>query len=263
MNKLLSILFILSLGVSCAHKQNSQEHLMMSTLWMQQSGEFRALTLQAYAAAEMELGRALKKKRSKPAAIILDVDETVLDNSPYQARMIIHDRPFEGGSWDAWVDERSADATAGAVNFLQKAHKRGVAIFYVTNRPDQNQQATYDNLVRRGFPVKRSHVQTKGKDSSKQARRDGILKKYDVIMLVGDNLGDFDLAFYDQDNATRRNLVDKFSKNWGAKFIVLPNPMYGDWENAIYHGHEKSQRASLRKSSLRPQPREQLFDKAK
>lgn len=257
------IIILLFLTVGCAQTRSTQDHLMMSTLWMQHAGEFRALTIQAYNSARSELYRALKRQRNKPAAIILDVDETVLDNSPYQARMIKNNRPYEGASWDAWVDERNADAVAGAIEFLQLARSKGVEIFYVTNRPDQNQQATYDNLVRRGFPVKKSNVQTKGDDKSKQARRDEILKKHDVIMLVGDNLGDFDLAFFDKDNAARRNLVDKNFKNWGSKFIVLPNPMYGDWENEFYKGKPKAERASLRLNHLRQLPREQLFDKAK
>lgn len=256
-------LALLFLFTACAQAPKTQDHLLMGTLWVQHAGEFRALTLQAYAAAGQELSRALKRKRSKPAAIILDVDETVLDNSPYQGRMITHNRPYEPGSWDAWVDERGADAVAGAVPFLKEAHRLGVEIFYVTNRPDQNQEATYDNLRRRGFPVKLDHVQTKGGDRSKQQRRDKIMKKYDVIMLVGDNLGDFDIAFYDQDNAARRRVVDKHSKDWGARFIVLPNPMYGDWENAIYEGHPKSERQNLRTKAIRVQAREQLFDKAK
>tara|TARA_R110002049_G_scaffold177171_2_gene344260 strand:- start:136 stop:900 length:765 start_codon:yes stop_codon:yes gene_type:complete len=254
MKKIICILFIL---VGCAQNQHKQDHLMMSTLWMQQAGEFRALTLQAYNAARSELYRALKRERKKPAAIILDVDETVLDNSPYQARMITHNRSFEPDSWDAWVDERNADAVAGAIEFLKLAKSKGVEIFYVTNRPDQNREATYDNLVRRGFPVKRDHVQTKGNDKSKQDRRNAIIKKHDVIMLIGDNLGDFNLDFFDKDNASRRKLVDKNFKNWGRKFIVLPNPMYGDWENEFYKHDKGSDRSNLRRKYLRMVPVDQ------
>lgn len=258
MKKLLPLLFILA---SCASSRSSQDHLTMATLWMQQAGEYRALCLQAFAAADVELDRALARKKNKPLAIILDVDETVLDNSPYQGRMILNDQPFEPGSWDAWVDERGADAIPGAVAFLQKASKRGVEIFYVTNRPDQNHEATFDNLRRRGFPVKLKNVQTKGDDHSKQKRRDAILKKYEVIMLVGDNLGDFDKAFHEQDNATRRNLVDQRRKHWGSKFIVLPNPMYGDWESSMYKGRDKGERVKIRTENLRTKADDQIFDK--
>lgn len=260
MKKIILVLFLIT---GCAHQRSSQDHLTMATLWMQEAGEYRALCLQAFAAARVELDRALKKQRKKTPAIILDVDETVLDNSPYQARMITEDFPFSGGTWDMWVDERGADATPGAAEFLQLASRRGVEIFYVTNRPDQNKEATFDNLRRRGFPVKLEHVQTKGDDHSKQKRRDQILKKYDVIMLVGDNLGDFDKAFYEQDNATRRKLVDERHNLWGARFIVLPNPMYGDWEGPMYRGYDKKDRVKARLNALRPQAREQLFDKFK
>lgn len=260
MKKIILALFIVT---GCATQRSSQDHLTMATLWLQHAGEYRALCLQAFAAAKMELDRALLKKRSKKPAIILDVDETVLDNSPYQGRMIVKDFSFDGSTWDAWVDERSADAIPGSIAFLEGAARRGVEIFYVTNRPDQNRTATYDNLKRRGFPVKLENVQTKGSDSSKQMRRDAILKKFDVIMLVGDNLGDFDKAFYEQDNVTRRRLVDERHNLWGAKFIVLPNPMYGDWESPLYKGQPRSERARLRMEALREQPLEQLFDKGK
>src|SRR5690606_10122452 len=257
------ILIVLLLVTGCATQRSSQDHLTMATLWMQESGEWRALCLQAFAAAKAELAVALKKKGKKPQAIILDADETVLDNTPYQGRMILNDYPFSGSSWDAWVDERNAEAIPGSVEFLQLASRQGVEIFYVTNRPDQNREATFDNLRRRGFPVKLENVQTKGDDRSKQKRRDQILKKYEVIMLVGDNLNDFDLAFYGTDNATRRNLVDERHNLWGSKFIVLPNPMYGDWEDPIYHGVDKAKRHEARMQALRDQPRERLFDKVK
>ncbi len=256
------LVFILSAG--CAqHASKSQTHLEMATLWMQQAGEYRALSWQAFAAAKVSLERSLKQKRSKPAAIILDVDETVLDNSPYQARGILAGRGYDVSSWNAWVDERAAEALPGAVEFLTLAAKKGVEIFYVTNRPDQNHQATYDNLRWHGFPVKPENIQTKGDDSSKQKRRDGILEKYDVIMLVGDNLGDFDIAFYDKTSAQRRELVDERHNLWGARFIVLPNPMYGDWETALYHENEGRERTTVRRESLRTGPRKQLYYKGK
>lgn len=250
MKKIMLLLFLAS---ACAHAPK-QSHLELATLWMQHSGEYRALCLQAFAAAKTELDKALKKKGKKPLAIILDVDETVLDNSPYQARAIINNQGFDTKSWDAWVDERNADAIPGAVDFLTEASRRGVEIFYVTNRPDQNKQPTYDNLRWRGFPVKLENVQTKGDDKSKQKRRDAILKKYDVIMLVGDNLGDFGLAFHEQDNEKRRALVDERHNLWGAQFIVLPNPMYGDWENVLYNGYKREERAQARMDAMRTGP---------
>ncbi|WP_300622384.1 5'-nucleotidase, lipoprotein e(P4) family [uncultured Fusobacterium sp.] len=211
---------------------------MMATNWYQTSGEARALYLQGYNVATQRLKEYLKTPHTKPYSIVLDLDETVLDNSPYQAENIILGRGYDSKSWDEWVNMKKAKAVPGAKEFLQFADKNGVKIYYISDRTESQLEATIENLRAEGIPVQANDsVLLKNKDdkSGKVNRREYVKNHTQLIMLFGDNLSDFDL--FSSKSIDERNVkVEELSKEFGDRFIIFPNPLYGAFETAIYGG---------------------------
>jgi 5'-nucleotidase (lipoprotein e(P4) family) len=218
------------------------EYQVGAILYMQKAAEYRALCFQAFNVAQMSLDADDKSKkklpkaeRKMPRAVVVDVDETVLDNSPAQAVQVKNRLPFIQEKWTEWILMRRAKAIPGAVDFLNYANKKGVRVFYVSNRIEVEKQATIDNLKALGFPdVSGETLLIKTTESSKKARRTQISAKYRIALLVGDNLDDFSEVFEKKPINERFAEVDKTRDVWGKRFIVLPNAMYGTWENALY-----------------------------
>lgn len=239
--KLSLILFVAFLLSACAtSSKNPELYRLSSTTYQQRAAEYYALCLQVYSAAQVQLDRALKKKGPKPPAIVVDVDETVLDNSPFQARAILDGLQFNYESWDAWILEQKAEPVPGSLPFLKYAAQQGVAVFYVTNRHHRTFEATFQNLKRLGYPIKRQHLMLRKTSSSKKARRARIKKDYHIVLMVGDNLTDFSADFESHDHFERRKRVDQSSSLLGKKYFLLPNAVYGDWEKAILKSEKSS-----------------------
>jgi 5'-nucleotidase (lipoprotein e(P4) family) len=216
-----------------------------AVLYMQKAAEYRALAYQAFNIARLRLDADLDKKnvkklpkaeRKMPRAIVVDIDETVLDNSPAQARGIKTNTPYNSTDWYAWSNMRKAKSVPGALEFLNYAVSKGVKVFYISNRDDKNErQATLDNLTSLGFQdVSADNLLLRTAESGKDARRSVVSAKHRIVLLVGDNLDDFTSAFERKSVADRFAEVDKARDQWGRNFIVIPNAMYGTWENAIY-----------------------------
>lgn len=253
---LISIIVLFSLS-SCAQNQfyNERTYMEASTLWVQNAAEYKALCFQAYNAATSQLNKSIQKSSDRPRAVILDLDETVLDNSPYQARGIIEGEGFNEESWDEWIRLAKAQAIPGALDFLNLAHSKGIEIFYVTNRRSKHLDATYQNLVELGIPVKRENLLMRTTTSNKTQRRQLVLDKYQMLLYVGDVLADFGERFEDLSLNERHVLTERLAREFGRKFIVLPNPMYGDWERVFYKDGKSStalKRARQRRNFLYP-----------
>lgn len=205
-----------------------------AVLWQQQSGEYRALCFQAYNFARLSLDKVLKKKSKKPKCIVVDVDETLLDNSPQSGQTVRSKKSFDLAEWKRWTDMAIADTVPGACSFLQYAASKKVEVFYISNRDQSEIPATIDNLKRYGFPyVDTQHLLFRDTTSNKQPRRDLVSETHEIVMLAGDNLSDFSTVFY-QEGKDAKTTVDQQAKRFGTEFIVLPNPMYGDWEQSLY-----------------------------
>ena len=238
------------------------EYQVGAVLYMQKAAEYRALAYQAFNLAKMNLDADFDKKNVKKLpqaerklrrAVVVDVDETVLDNSPAQALQIKNNLPFVPSNWTNWVNMRKAKAIPGAVDFLNYAASKNVRVFYVTNRNEAEKQATIDNLKAVGFPdVSAETVLVRATESGKEARRQAIAQKYRIVLLMGDNLNDLSNVFERKSVADRFAEVDKTRQMFGAKFIVLPNAMYGDWESAIYEYQRltEAQKAEKRGAAL-------------
>lgn len=239
-----SILFLLYTFVSLTavfaqEKPAFQRDNVNTVLWEQRSGEYRALCFQAYEAARFRLKENLvKNKSAKPKCVVVDVDETVLDNSPFQAYELRQGRDYDQKDWQEWTAKAVADTVPGALAFLKFAAQNKVETFYVTNRNESEREATLKNLKKWKFPfADNAHLLLKSNVSSdKEPRRAFIAQKYDIVLLCGDNLNDFSGIFFTKDESVRNAKTELSRSLFGHKFIVLPNPMYGDWMDALYDG---------------------------
>lgn len=223
---------------------------LQATLWMQTSAEYHAVTTGIYNSAREKLILALQDPdwtasleqsgdyQDLPPAVILDVDETVLDNSPYAARNIRNKQRYSPQTWTKWCKEAQAESVPGALEFTQFAARNGITVFYITNRDSSLDESTRQNLANRGFPLdpNRDTVLTNGEKpnwgSSKVERRQHVAKNYRILLLFGDDFNDF--TYVRESSAEERNqLVEEAVGRWGIRWFLLPNPTYGSWERAL------------------------------
>ena len=237
--------------------KNDNDYKIQAQVWTQNSAEYRALCYQAFNAAKMNLDALFffEKEYDKPLAIIADVDETVLDNSPYDGKLILNNTTYNRESWVKWGNLEIANAIPGSLEFLIYASEKNVEIFYISNRYSEQLEATVNNLKKLGFPdAKESNVLLRGDTRSKSERRKSVSDNYEIIMLIGDNLSDFNDEFEIKLYNERSDQTDKLKNEFGTKLIVLPNPNYGDWEsNGLFGGKsfDNFQKDSIRKSKIK------------
>ncbi|MBO0961281.1 5'-nucleotidase, lipoprotein e(P4) family [Neobacillus sp. MM2021_6] len=234
---------------------NLYDQNTMSVLWYQKSAEAKALYYQGYYIGKLRLDEILSKwpNNSLKPAVVLDIDETILDNSPHLAWYVLHgkDKPF---TWREWFSRGKATALPGAVEFLQYADSKGVAIYYISNRKEAQKEATMENLQSVGAPqVDPNHVLLKQPgEKGKETRRMKVARTHEIVLFFGDNLSDY--SGFDQLSVSGRlQAVEKSKEEFGKKLIVFPNPMYGDWEGAVYdYNYKKTdeEKAKLRKQYL-------------
>ena len=259
---------------------------LLAINWVQQSGEYQALTYQAYNIAKITFDYALNQNIANPA-VVVDLDETVLDNSPYQASLIDSNEQFSPHTWNQWVKAEKAEAVPGSVEFINYVNNHNGTVFFVSNRDESTtndsknndlELATISNLNKLG--IKEAIEETvllKGEftqnidgkeDKSKQWRRKAIANgladgiKHNIVMLVGDNLNDFGEINKDN-NKTRKQFVTTTKSQQGIfekqddqkikpAYITIPNPMYGYWEYGLYDSRKLTarQKSERRKQSL-------------
>lgn len=227
-----------------------KEQNIMSVLYQQTAAERLAGSLQTFRSAKQALDNALADSswsalpgqdvQGKRPAIIVDVDETVLDNTAYEARMILDGTKYPEG-WINWGKEAVATEVPGAKDFLNYAASKGVTIFYVTNRVIELKESTKKNLTKLDIPWDQGidTVLMRGQNnwnSNKGPRRELIGEKYRVLLMVGDNLGDFvDAKDNNLSPKQRKEIVRAYSDYWGVKWFMIQNIAYGDWEGALYN----------------------------
>ena len=224
--------------------------------WSQTAIEHDLIYLQTYRDAQSRLLAALKDRdwnalasddrapsgeHLKPA-VVLDVDETVLDNSPYQARLVRDGGEYNEADWAAWCKEERARALPGAVEFTQFAASHGVAVIYISNRAKDLDQATLANLRKAGLPVSGPEAflglgtVVEGCEQSgteKGCRRQLVARSHRVLMQFGDQIGDF-LTVNANTPDGRRKAMAPYLGWIGTRWFVLPNATYGSWEPALF-----------------------------
>ena len=254
-----TILTIVFSGVSASADfttKDLNDESILALSWVQNSAEFKALALQAFNLAKLRWD--MDQKGGKKC-VVVDVDETIIDNSAFNAGLIGKDYGYGNSTWKEWCSDESALAIPGAVEFLNHVAKTGGDVFYLTNRkamPEKNMdltQVTMNNLKALGFPqVDKDHMLLRTGTSKKQPRRDSITQKgYRAVLIMGDNLADFDEAFDGQTMPERDQAVEANKAKFGDIFIVLPNPIYGNWEGAVYGGGKWYKKTAKEKSDLR------------
>ena len=226
-----------------------KEQNIMSVLYQQTAAERLVGSLQTFRSAKQALDIALadpswsalpgQDVQGKKPAIIIDVDETVLDNTAYEARMILDGTKYPEG-WVSWGKEAAATEVPGAKDFLNYAAAKGVTIFYITNRVVELKEATQNNLTKLGIPWDQTKetILMRGENnwgSDKGSRRALVAQEYRVLLMAGDNLGDFvDAKDNNLSPQKRKAIVEEYSDYWGEKWFMLQNIAYGDWEGALY-----------------------------
>jgi 5'-nucleotidase (lipoprotein e(P4) family) len=226
-----------------------------AVLWVQTSAEYEFACRQSYRLATGMLDAAIQDLQwtaapeqgsgydELPPAVILDVDETVLDNSAFEARVVLKNESFNLDMWDEWVAEADAPAVPGSQEFLSHALERGVAVFFVTNRTYRDEPQTVRNLQREfGTWISAQNVLTKYEQpdwtSDKTSRRAYLAQSHRILLLIGDDFNDF-ANLGDVVPSERVRLAQGYSDYWGTAWILLPNPMYGSWEQALY-GYDRN-----------------------
>jgi 5'-nucleotidase (lipoprotein e(P4) family) len=252
--------------MSCSSTQKvtvatgNQDKLLMAVSWFQHSAEMTALYYQGFNIARQRLDVAVDTNLSgRTLAVVVDIDETMLDNSPFETTLIKNADSQKG--WSDWTSKASARALPGALEFAKYAQSRQVHIFYVTNRDDNERDVTIRNLQMEGFPyATQDHLLTRsdlsytaGNTSSKTGRRTKVAENHEIILLIGDNLNDFSDVFEDRSINNGKDAVVKNQSQFGNRFIILPNPMYGAWEKPLYdykEGLNDAEKTLLLKSKL-------------
>jgi len=212
------------------------DRLYMSVLWYRTSAEAAALYEQCYDHAIIKAEQNLRERKAeRPAAVILDIDETVLDNSQFEVERITEGKGYSSANWREWTGRSEAGALPGALRFTKWADSLGVSIFYISNRKVEEQDQTLTNLKAHGFPqANEEHLLLKEKSDDKTERRARVTRDHDVILLIGDNLTDYSEAFAKRGAGMGKDSVEKYLPDLRKRFIMLPNPMYGEWEKAVY-----------------------------
>lgn len=206
-----------------------------AAVFQQRAAEYKALCQQAFNVATWQLDAALKQPHTKPLAIITDIDETLLDNSPYAVAMAQKGQTYNETTWLEWTSKGIAEPLMGSQAFYKYAASKGVEVFYITNRSINDKPGTIANLAKYNFPfADEAHVVVRGKISSKEARRLKVGETHDILLLLGDNLADFSTVFDKKPEVQRLEGVVNNAAEFGKRFIVLPNSGYGDWEAALF-----------------------------
>lgn len=219
----------------------------------QLSAEVKGLQIQAFKLARIQLDQRLMErdqgKYARPIAIISDIDDALADDAMYMADIVLREGKWDNGPWDYYYDAlatTACKALPGAVEFLQYAKSKGVEVFYITNRDWDQHDLTVQQLKHLGFPYADSaHVQVMNTEgsSNKTERRENVLKTHDVVMYIGDNIGDFTAAFKRELGPVKRTemaLQDEYKNLWGDRWIVLPNATYGDYVGAVWYNDKSA-----------------------
>jgi 5'-nucleotidase (lipoprotein e(P4) family) len=245
---LVTAITLLIAGCSSEQVKPGTHESLNATLWAHTAAEYAASATQAYYIAAANLDPALADSQwtaaleqrgnySKlPPAVLMDIDQTVLDNSVYNSRIVMQYGEYSQDTFTEWCEEAAATAIPGAKYFVDHAIERGVTIIYYSRRLEALRDCTTRNLEALGFPLpdqKYLLLNNQQPETRKAHLRSEISLQFRILLLVGDDLDDF-VAGSKTYAAARRVLSDQHADRWGREWIILPNPMYGSWESSLY-----------------------------
>lgn len=245
---LVAATMLLVTGCTSAPQTSGKHESLNATLWAQTAAEYVAVSTQAYrvAAANLDLAladsdwsAALEQQgdySDLPPAVLMDIDETVLDNSPYNARIVMQHGEYSQETFTEWCEESAAPAIPGARYFVDQATERGVTVIYYSRRLESLRDCTTRNLQALGFPLQDQQyllLNDKQPGTSKAYLRNELSSRFRILLLIGDDLEDF-VAATKTDPAGREAIANQYADRWGKQWIALPNAMYGTWETSLY-----------------------------
>lgn len=208
--------------------------LGMAVYWYQTSGEAKALYQQGFNAAKIYFDNYVVKPGMKKA-VVVDLDETMMDNSEHSAYQFFQKKGFDPVIWTKWVNSQRATATMGAMEYNNYVNTHGGTMFYVSNRKaDVELKGTVENLQKLGFVGATTDKMLFKTNTSKKQDRYAQIKAmgYEIVQYIGDNLNDFTDETYNGNLDVRNNWVKEHAHEFGTKYIILPNPLYGGFEDA-------------------------------
>ncbi|QDV16736.1 Lipoprotein E precursor [Gimesia panareensis] len=236
---------------SPAVTQRSTDQGLDATLWMQTSVEHDVACTQSYRLAWMQVRKALRDPcwtaaveqtagyAGLPPAVILDLDETVINNGVFMGELVRKDVSWNPSLWNTWVLSERGTAVPGAKEFLNQLRAHQIAIFFITNREAKHEAATVSNLSQMlGWQVSPEQVLLRAEKpewtSNKSSRRAQVARCHRILLLVGDDFNDF---VYQGKLSPQERIRQgrRYQNYWGSRWVILPNPVYGDWETALYH----------------------------
>jgi len=248
---------------SAAALPDGTHEMLNAALWQQTSGEYEAAARQAYRVARANLDLALadpewsaipaQEARSAelPPAVMLDLDETVLDNARYEARIILEYGKYTSQTFKQWCEEGGAAAVPGATEFLHYAASRGVSIVYFSARSQELRACTRRSLERLGLPLGGdAGALLLRRDGGKEEHRRATAQRHRVLLVLGDNLDDF-IEGSQAPAPERRRMAQQYADYWGSRWIILPNAMYGHWEAAFFDFDYHLPRSELMQRKLK------------
>lgn len=210
--------------------------------WMQLSAEYSAVCEQTYSNALEKVTQGVaeqKESNGKPLAVIMDLDETVLDNSKYQVYMNDLGLKPSVESFAVFVSSfpGAVNTVPGAKRFIKGVEKQGVSAVFVSNRPETIRRATIRTLVFHNILPSRAEYRDRlllmeDGMSDKNHRFREVLRRYKVVAWIGDQLGDFPVDIDVPRGApveSRRLGLQPYALEFGTNWFILPNPVYGDW----------------------------------
>jgi acid phosphatase len=225
-----------------------------------QSAEYRACCLQTYKLAADRLVGRLRHlpPDGPPPAVVMDLDETVLDNSPFQEFLYRNRLVYREQLWEPWERDHADEVgvVPGAKNFIAAAELAGARVVYISNRMTKHRDPTVRALAHNGINVDgiAARLFLREGSTDKTARRAQAAQRFRVLMTIGDNLRDLSEDFKAVPGTTtvpgRGRLVDEAAARWGSDWFILPNPSYGEWEKLLGERPE----SHLRPTTMQPVP---------
>jgi len=217
------------------------ESELLPVLYHQQSAEYKALCYQAFNVAKRRVDELVEGGAGYDAdysSIIMDIDETVLDNSPYNAYLAMNNLEHNEALWNEWVNLVQAKAIPGAREFIEHALSNGLKIYFISNRSENLRQATIQNLLEQNIPFEEESIfLAPPNDQKKEDRRKYVESLGHVFLYIGDNLADFSSAYESEvSRIDREKITDELDSQFGIRYIIIPNLMYGGWKDSLKEG---------------------------
>jgi acid phosphatase len=261
------VFLVISVSLGGCTKSSGRQENLDAVLWVQTSSEYVATTTGIYAAATRALKQAVDARDGKSGrmVVVMDLDETIVDNSRYKAHQIQSDFGSPLKAWDQWIELRNATAVPGALNFISAARGMGVLVMIVTNRrcvarPGDDaycpqEEDTLANLQQLGLQFDGESLFLRGErppeqcldylsaeesqsgtwaSADKSSRRSCVRHDYEIVMMFGDQLSDFVTNPETSTLESRKASLAQYEDRWGRSWFLIPNPTYGTWLRLLY-----------------------------